>query len=82
MAVEPHSPPMEEDTLFRIASVTKPIGGALALGLVQDGVLGLDDPIGGWLPEAANPRVLVAPDAPLDRPPRRTARSPSGICSR
>ena len=67
MAVEPHGPPMEEDTLFRIASVTKPIGGALALGLVQDGVLGLDDPIGGWLPEAANPRVLVAPDASLDQ---------------
>ena len=31
--------PMREDTLFRIASVTKPIGGALALGLVEDGVL-------------------------------------------
>jgi CubicO group peptidase (beta-lactamase class C family) len=51
----------------RIASVTKPMGGALTLSLIQDGVLGLDDPIGRWLPEAANPRVLVSPDAPLDR---------------
>jgi CubicO group peptidase (beta-lactamase class C family) len=34
---------------------------------VQEGVLGLDDPIARWLPEAANPRVLVAPDAPLHR---------------
>jgi CubicO group peptidase (beta-lactamase class C family) len=59
--------PMAEDTLFRIASVTKPVGGALTLRLVQEGVLGLDDPIGRWLPEAAAPRVLVAPDAPLDR---------------
>jgi CubicO group peptidase (beta-lactamase class C family) len=65
--------PMREDTLFRIASVTKPIGGALALSLVQDGVLALDDPIARWLPEAADPRVLVAPDAPLERtaPARR-----------
>jgi hypothetical protein len=66
-AVETDSAPMGEDTLFRIASVTKPMGGALTLSLVQDGALTLDDPIARWLPEAANPRVLVAPDAPLDR---------------
>jgi CubicO group peptidase (beta-lactamase class C family) len=66
MAIEPDSPPMREDTLFRIASVTKPIGGALTLALVEDGVLALDDPIARWLPEMARPRVLVAPDAPLD----------------
>lgn len=67
MAIEADSPPMDEDTLFRIASVTKPMGGALTLSLVQDGVLALDDPISRWLPEMASPRVLVAPDAPLDR---------------
>ena len=66
-AVEAESAPMREDTLFRLASVTKLIGGALALALVQDGVLALDDPIARWMPEAARPRVLVAPDAPLDR---------------
>ena len=58
---------MGEDTLFRIASLTKPIGGALTLSLVQDGLLALDDPISRWLPEAANPRVLATPDGPLDR---------------
>jgi CubicO group peptidase (beta-lactamase class C family) len=56
-----------QDERFRLASVSKPMGGALALGLVQDGVLALDDPIERWLPEAADPRVLVRPDAPLDR---------------
>jgi CubicO group peptidase (beta-lactamase class C family) len=66
-AAEAESAPMGEDTLFRIASVTKPMGGALTLSLVQDGALTLDDPIAQWLPEAASPRVLVAPDAPLDR---------------
>jgi CubicO group peptidase (beta-lactamase class C family) len=66
-AVGPGSAPMGEDTLFRIASVTKPMGGALVLSLMRDGALSLDDPIARWLPEAASPRVLVAHDAPLDR---------------
>jgi CubicO group peptidase (beta-lactamase class C family) len=66
MAVDPGSAPMREDTLFRIASITKPIGGALALSLVAGGVLALDDPVARWLPEAASPRVLVSPGAPLE----------------
>jgi CubicO group peptidase (beta-lactamase class C family) len=66
MALESDSAPMSEDTLFRIASLTKPIGGALTLGLVADGALDLGDPIGRWLPEAASPRVLLSPDAPLE----------------
>ncbi|MGN6378575.1 MAG: serine hydrolase domain-containing protein [Gaiellales bacterium] len=66
MAVEPGSPPMTEDSLFRIASLTKPIGGALTLSLVSDGVLALDDPIARWLPEAGHPQVLVDPAGPLD----------------
>jgi CubicO group peptidase (beta-lactamase class C family) len=66
-AVEADSAPMSEDTLFRIASITKPMGGALTLSLVQDGALALDDPIARWLPELASPRVLTSPDAPLDR---------------
>jgi CubicO group peptidase (beta-lactamase class C family) len=61
------APPMRDDTQFRIASITKPIGGALTLTLVRDGVLALDDPVDRWLPEAAEPRVLVSADAPLDR---------------
>jgi CubicO group peptidase (beta-lactamase class C family) len=66
MAVAPDSPPMRDDTRFRLASITKPIGGALVLSLVEDGLLSLDDPIARWLPEMAHPHVLVAPDASLD----------------
>jgi CubicO group peptidase (beta-lactamase class C family) len=66
MAAEPGSPPMRAGTLFRIASVTKPMGGALTLGLVRDGVLALDDPVARWLPELAEPRVLVDPAGPLE----------------
>jgi CubicO group peptidase (beta-lactamase class C family) len=67
MAVDRDAAPMRPDTLFRIASITKPIGAALTLSLVQDAVVELDDPAARWLPEIASPRVLVAPDAPLDR---------------
>jgi CubicO group peptidase (beta-lactamase class C family) len=65
-SVGPDGPAMAEDTLFRLASVTKPIGAALTLSLVQDGLFALDDPIASWLPEAGSPRVLQTPDAPLD----------------
>ena len=58
--------PVRRDSLFRIASTTKPITGAATLVLVKDGLLSLDEPIGRLLPELASPRVLRRPDGPLD----------------
>src|SRR3954469_8039086 len=58
--------PRRPDTLFRLASVTKPFAGALTLALVEDGVLGLDDEVGRWLPELAAPRVLARRGGPLE----------------
>ncbi|MGY1669631.1 serine hydrolase domain-containing protein [Geodermatophilus sp. SYSU D00710] len=52
------------DTVFRIASVTKPVVAAAALTLVDDGTLGLDDPVDAHLPELAGPRVLADPADP------------------
>ncbi len=58
---------VETGTPFRIASLSKPVGGALAVSLIADGIFGPDDPVERWLPELAHPRVLVRPDAPLDQ---------------
>src|SRR3954451_2164582 len=58
--------PMREDTVFRISSMTKPVTAAVILGLVEDGVLGLDEPVDRHLPELAGRRVLRRPDGPLD----------------
>ncbi|MEU9589542.1 serine hydrolase domain-containing protein [Streptomyces sp. NPDC048193] len=58
--------PMARDTLFRIASLTKPVVAAAVLTLVDDGLLGLDDPVDAWLPELAKPMVLRTPSAALD----------------
>jgi CubicO group peptidase (beta-lactamase class C family) len=58
--------PMERDTLFRIASMTKPVTTVAALMLMEEGKLSLDDPITKWAPEFANRRVLVDPEGPID----------------
>ncbi|CAN5500285.1 serine hydrolase domain-containing protein [soil metagenome] len=59
--------PMQRDTLFRIASMTKPITVAAAMALVEEGKLALRDPITRWLPEFAQMQVLVDPRGPLDK---------------
>ena len=57
---------MERDTIFRIASMTKPVAAAAAMILVEDGRLALDEPVGRLLPELARPRVLARLDGPID----------------
>ncbi|MEU5977902.1 serine hydrolase domain-containing protein [Streptomyces sp. NPDC047315] len=59
-------PPMERRSLFRVASLTKPITAAALLLLVEDGRVGLHDPVGEWLPELAAPSVVRTPESPLD----------------
>jgi len=65
--------PMQRDTLFRIASMTKPVTVAAAMSLVDAGKLALHEPIARWTPELAGVRVLDAPRGQLDRthPARR-----------
>ncbi|MCU1400638.1 MAG: serine hydrolase [Acidimicrobiales bacterium] len=58
--------PMTRDSLFRIASITKPIVAAAAMTLVDDGTWKLDDAIERWLPELTGQRVLRSIDAALD----------------
>src|SRR5258707_3943889 len=50
--------PMKRDTIFRIASLTKPVTAAAAMILVEQCKLRLDESIEAWLPELANRRVL------------------------
>ena len=59
-------PPMRRNTLFRIASMTKPMTAAVVLTLVKDGRLALDGPVDDLLPELADRRVLRRPDGPLE----------------
>ena len=56
---------MDEDTPFRISSLSKLIGGALALSLLADGTLALDEDVSLMFPVLGHLRVLATPDAPL-----------------
>jgi CubicO group peptidase (beta-lactamase class C family) len=58
--------PMQRDTIFRIASMSKPVTAAAAMILVEEAKLKLDDPVDRWLPELADRKVLRSIDSPLD----------------
>ena len=57
--------PVRRDSLFRIASTTKPITAAATLAVIDEGLVGLDEPVDRLLPELADRRVLKRPDGPL-----------------
>lgn len=57
--------PVRRDTIFRIASMTKPVVAVAALILVEECRLRLEDPVDDLLPELADRRVLVNPRGPV-----------------
>lgn len=58
--------PMTRDTLFRIASMTKPVTSIAALMLMEEGKLRLEDPITRWMPEFAGMQVLKDAAGPVE----------------
>src|SRR6187401_589453 len=54
--------PVERDTIFRIASLTKPVTSVAALMLLDEGRFDLDEPITQCAPELARMRVLRDPN--------------------
>ena len=61
-----HPAPMRRDTIFRLASVAKPVTAVAAMILVEECKLRLDDPVDDFLPELANRQVLRTIDSELD----------------
>src|SRR5262249_23366007 len=55
--------PLTTDALFRIASMTKAVTSTALMQLVEQGRIGLDDPVAKHLPELANPKVVESFDA-------------------
>ena len=60
-ASDPFGTPVTPHTVFRLASMTKPVTAVAVLLLAEHGKLRLDDPIEKYLPAFRDPR-LVAPD--------------------
>ena len=60
-----NSLPVQPDTIFRIASMTKPITSVAALQLVDEGRIALNEPFARYAPEFSQVRVLRSPDGAL-----------------
>ena len=70
---------MTTDTIFRIASQSKAITSAAILALVEEGKIGITEPVSHFIPTFAKTTVAVRP-APGSKRFRRNARSPFRIC--
>ena len=66
--------PITVDSIFRIYSMTKPITSIVLMQLFEEGALLLEDPVEKFLPEFANPTVMVAGNdvSPVTRPAARS----------
>jgi CubicO group peptidase (beta-lactamase class C family) len=58
--------PLKRDTIFRIASMSKPVASVATLMLMEEGKFRLEDPVDHWLPELANRKVLKNPAGAID----------------
>jgi CubicO group peptidase (beta-lactamase class C family) len=68
-ALTPGGPPMSDDAIFRIYSMTKPIVSVAAMMLVEEGRLLITDPVSKYIPAFANTKVGVANGDKLDLTP-------------
>jgi CubicO group peptidase (beta-lactamase class C family) len=68
-ALRPGGPPMTNDAIFRIYSMTKPIVSVAAMMLVEEGRLLITDPVSKYIPAFANLKVGVVNGDKLDLAP-------------
>jgi len=72
---DPDGTPLDQDSIFRIASQTKAITATAVMMLWEEGHFRLNDPLSKFLPEFANPQVLEAYDEATGRYITRPAAS-------
>jgi CubicO group peptidase (beta-lactamase class C family) len=68
-ALRPGGPPMTDDAIFRMYSMTKPIVSVATMMLVEEGRLLITDPVSKYIPAFANPKVGVVNGDKLDLQP-------------
>ena len=71
MADREEKKPMRTDSIFRIASMTKPITSVAIMMLWEQGKLGLDDPVSKYIPEFKGTQVLVSVEPLKTEPAKR-----------
>jgi CubicO group peptidase (beta-lactamase class C family) len=58
--------PMRKDSIFRMASSTKPVTGVAIMMLIEEGKVGLTDPVSKYLPEFKGIKVAVEKDGDVE----------------
>ena len=71
--------PMEIDSIFRIASMTKPITSVAVMQLVEQGRIKLDEPVATYLPELSHLRVLDTFDSTTGQAKLRAPKTPPTV---
>jgi CubicO group peptidase (beta-lactamase class C family) len=70
--------PMAKDTMFRVASMTKPVTGVAIMMMIEEGKVRLNDPVSRYIPEFKNLKVAIAQPAPAGRgAPQAAAPAPA-----
>lgn len=72
IATDAAAPAATPDTLWRVYSMTKPVTAMAAMILIEEGRIGLDDPLSKYIPAFARMRVLTSPDTSLDTEPAKS----------
>ena len=66
--------PVAKDTMFRVASMTKPVTGLAIMMMIEEGKVRLNDPVSRYIPEFKNLKVAIAQPAPADEALQRLRR--------
>jgi CubicO group peptidase (beta-lactamase class C family) len=70
--------PMAKDTMFRVASMTKPVTGVAIMMMIEEGKVRLNDPVSRYIPEFKYLKVAIAQPAPAGRgAPQAAAPAPA-----
>ena len=70
--------PMAKDTMFRVASMTKPVTGLAIMMMIEEGKVRLNDPVSRYIPEFKNLKVAIAQPAAAGRGAAPAPTAPGG----
>ena len=72
LATDPAAAPATPDSLWRVYSMTKPVTAMAAMILIEEGKIGLDDPVSNYIPTFATMKVATSPATSLASVPAKT----------
>ena len=72
IATDPAAAQATPDSLWRVYSMTKPVTAMAAMILIEEGKIGLDDPVSNYIPTFATMKVATSPATSLASVPAKT----------